>query len=133
MPRVLAAVLALALGAPAVADDNPIVASIKSKLKDPAQPFTLLVTVKVKDGAGEKLEAAFKPAAAATRKEAGNLVYQMSRDTDHPDTYVLYERWKNLDALKEHMDTDYLKKLLAGLGEMAAGPPEIKVLTPVGE
>ena len=133
MPRSLALAAALALATPATADDNPIVAAVRSKLKDPAKPFAMLVAVKLKDGTGDKFAAAFKEAAAATRKEPGNLAYQLNRDADHPDSYVLYERWKSLDDLKTHLDADHTKKLLGVLGESADGRPEIRVLTPVGE
>src|SRR5690349_10077753 len=72
---------ALFWSAPAAAQDkeNPILALVKSELKDAAKPFTMVVTLKVKAGAGPKLEAAFAKAVAATRKEKGNLAYELSR------------------------------------------------------
>jgi quinol monooxygenase YgiN len=47
--------------------------------------------------------------------------------------YVLYERWKNVDALAAHLETDHLKKLLAALPELVEGNPDVEVLIPVGD
>jgi quinol monooxygenase YgiN len=129
----VAALLTAILAAPAFAQDNPIVASVKSRLKDPDKPFTLIVQIKVKEGAGERFEAAFAKARRATRQEKGNLAYDLSRDTQDPSRYLVYERWKNLEALEAHLQTAYIKALLAELPEFSAGPPESRVLLPAGE
>src|SRR5262245_46254956 len=63
--------------ATASAQDHPVVALVKSKVKDPAKPFALLVTIKAKAGKEKELEAAFAPCIAATKKEAGCLAYEL--------------------------------------------------------
>src|SRR5258708_2556602 len=66
--------IVLSLSARARAADekpHPIVATVKAALKDTSKPFTLLVSLKVKDGNEEKFEKAFAKAAAGTRKEKG--------------------------------------------------------------
>jgi quinol monooxygenase YgiN len=133
MKRLFAVALAAVLAAPAAAQDDPIVAAVKPKLKDPAKPFTMTVTAKVKPGMGGKFETAFAAAIKGTRTEAGNVTYQLNRDADHPDTYVVYERWKNLAALEAHVKAEYIQKLLAALPDLLDGQPEVKVYLVAGE
>lgn len=113
--------------------ENPIVTSAKSRLKDPDKPFTLIVRVQVKEGAGKQFEDAFAKAISATRKEKGNLAYDLNRDTENPLRYLVYERWKNLAALEAHLKAPHLKALLAELPKITDGAPESQILLPAGE
>src|SRR5262249_46929452 len=70
------------------ADENPLVARVRAKVKDPAQPFVLLVPIKAKPGMGKALEEAFVPCVAASRKEAGCLAYDLIRDPDDPTAFL---------------------------------------------
>src|SRR5262249_56723830 len=113
--------------------DDPIIAFVKPKLKDASKPFTLMVGVKVKEGTGEKFEAAFAKALQATRKEKGCLTYDLNRDTEDPTRYQVYERWKSLADLEAHLKTDHIKALVAVLPDVTAGRLELRVLLPTSE
>lgn len=113
--------------------ENPIATFVKSRLKAPDKPFTLLVGLKVKVGEEKKLEAAFARAIKATRQEKGCLAYEFNRDTADPTRYLMYERWKSLAALEAHLKTDAIKALLAELPGLTAGAPAPQVLIPAGE
>ncbi|MBM4071578.1 MAG: antibiotic biosynthesis monooxygenase [Planctomycetes bacterium] len=113
--------------------EDPIVAAVKAGLKNPAKPFTMLVIVKVKEDAGGKFESAFAKAQVETRKEKGNRTYDLNRSAKSPAEYLVYERWQDLAALQAHMKTPHIKTLLSEIGDLLAGPPEVKVLVPVGE
>src|SRR4051812_10487750 len=115
-----------ALPAPA-ADDHPVVALVKTKVKDPAKPFALLVTIKAKAGKEKDVEAAFGPAIAATKKEPGCLAYELNRDPDDPTTYVMYERFKSVAALADHLQHDHTQALLKALGPLTDGEIKAKV------
>ncbi len=110
-----------------------MIASVKSRLKNPDKPFTLIVRVQVKEGADKQFEAAFTKAIPASRKEKGNLAYDLNRDTQDPSRYLVYERWKDLAALEAHLKTPHLKALLAELPKLTEGAPESQVLLPAGE
>jgi len=109
---------------------NPIEAEVKASLKDLTKPFTMIVTVKIKEGTGEKFEAAFAKGRAGTRKEKGNLTYEMSRSAKNPQEYIVYERWTNFAALQAHMKEPHLTGMLAEIGDLLAGHPEVKVFIP---
>jgi quinol monooxygenase YgiN len=123
----------LAGRAPAQDQPHPIAVMVKGVLKDPNMPFTLLVRFQAKEGAGEKLEAAFAKAAKATRQEKGCLVYQLNRDLKMSNNYVLYERWQNLAALEAHLKSQHITTLLTELNDLRAAQPEVEVLVPVAE
>jgi (4S)-4-hydroxy-5-phosphonooxypentane-2,3-dione isomerase len=112
--------------------ENPILTLAKASVKNPEKPFTLIVALKVKEGAREKFEAAFARASRATHKEKGNLRYDLNRDTKEPSGYLVYERWKSVAALEQHLKTDHIKELLAALPDLLAGSPEPHILLPVG-
>ena len=121
----LAGVFSVARGA----DDHPAVALVKSKVKDPAKPFALFVTIKAKAGKERELEAAFAPCIAATKKEAGCLAYELNRDPDEPTTYVMFEKFKNVAALEAHLKQDHTTKLLKALEPLTDGELKAKVYT----
>jgi quinol monooxygenase YgiN len=119
--------------APAGEKANPIVAQVKASVKDPTKPFTLIVRLRVKEDAGEKLEAAFAKAIKASRREKGCLAYDLNRDAKAPSLYLVYERWQNLEALEAHLKTPEITALLAQLRGLTDGPPEGQILVPAGD
>jgi quinol monooxygenase YgiN len=120
---------------PAAAQDkeNPIAKEVAANLKNPSKPFTMVVRVKIKDGAAGKFEAAFAKALAATRKEKGFKAYDLNRSVKTPTEYFVYERWQNLAALQAHLKTPHITALLAEIGDLLEAPPEVKVFMPAGE
>jgi quinol monooxygenase YgiN len=130
----LAIAFAVVFGAVPGQDKGPpgeLTARLEAKLGPGEKPFTLLVTVKIKAGQGEKFEAAAAKAAAATRKESGNVAYDFHRDLDTPDRYLLFERWKSVAALKEHLAAAHTQEFLRLVGELGDGPPQIQLFTPL--
>jgi quinol monooxygenase YgiN len=125
--------LLLASFGPAAEPDHPVVATVRAAIQDPSKPFVLVVVIKVKDGAGPKLETAFAKAAKESRKEKGNRAYELSHSTKNSNEYVLYERWENLDALAAHLKTPHFLEVAAALGSLGDGPPNLGVFVPVGD
>jgi quinol monooxygenase YgiN len=109
------------------ADDHPAVALVKSKVKDPAKPFTLLVTIKAKAGKEKELEAAFAPCIAATKKEPGCLAYELNRDPDDSTNYFMFERFKSIAALEAHLKLEHTTKLLNTIPSLTDGEIKVKV------
>ena len=110
-------------------EEHPVVTLIKSKVKDPKKPVAFTVEFQVKAGKEKEFEAAFSPALRATRKEPGCVAYFLNRDTDHPNVYIMYEQFKSVDAIAEHLKAKHTQTLLAAVGPLTEGEPKIKVLT----
>ena len=131
----LSIVLVVASQSPAQDKDkpNPIETEVKANLKDLTKPFVMVVSLKIKDGSAAKFEAAFAKGRAGTRKEKGNLVYELSRSAKSPAEYIVYERWTNFAALQAHLREPHLTAMLAEIGEMLDGAPSVKVYIPAGD
>jgi quinol monooxygenase YgiN len=124
-----ALILGLGLSDARGQDENPVVKLIKSKVKDPAKPFAVLVTFKVKAGKEADFEAAFRPALAATKKEPGCVAYELNRDPDEPAVYVMYEKFRGIPALEFHLAQKHTQTLLATVVPMCEGDLKVKVYT----
>lgn len=135
--RALLFALSLALLTPAnqvrAEEENPIVTLVKTKVKDPGQPFGMTVTFKVRAGAEQSFEEAFTPCVAATRKEPGNLAYFLNRDVEDPSSFLVFERFKSIAALEAHAKTAHVAELLKQIGPLLAGPPSVKVYGVAGQ
>jgi quinol monooxygenase YgiN len=129
----LTVVAVLATRGPAQEKQNPIIGKVKAAVKDSTKPFTLVIHLHVEEGTGPKLEAAFAPAARATRKEKGCLVYELNRDPNMPTDYLVYERWRNLHSLEAHLKSAHTTALLKEIGGIASGPPEFQILVPASD
>jgi quinol monooxygenase YgiN len=121
--------LCLVISSARAQDDHPVVAMVKSKVKDPAKPFALLVTIKAKAGKEKDVEAACAPCIAATKKEPGCLAYELNRDTEHPEVYLMYEKFKSVAALADHLKQEHTQKLLKALPPLLDDEIKAKVFT----
>ena len=110
--------------------EDPLLRAAKEGLSDPTKPFTLVVRFKIKDGQGPKFEAAAVKAVKETRKEKGNLAYELSKTPKGPN-YVIYERWDNLPALEAHLKTDNYKTVAAAVKPLLEAEIDVDLLVPV--
>jgi glyoxylase-like metal-dependent hydrolase (beta-lactamase superfamily II)/quinol monooxygenase YgiN len=143
--------LALALGGrtlaqqaagtqPAAGAGNPILDAIRSKLKDPKAPFTLLVEFEIKPGTLDALLPAIIAAVKGTSGEEGVVQYEFHQSLDSANEMVLIEQWRSFADLEAHFKADYTKAALAELAEVVTPAkeadetnPEISVYQPLGQ
>jgi quinol monooxygenase YgiN len=114
-------------------EEHPFAKAIAAKLTNPAKKFTLIIRATVKEGQAEKFIAAFAEAIEPTRKESGCSRYELSQINGEANSFVVYERWANLEKMKAHLATPHTKKLLETIMPLVDGEPEIVVLTPKAE
>ena len=114
-------------------DEHPVIALVLSKLPDSGRPFTIIADLAAHPGRGGEVAAAIAGSGAVglTRAEPGCLAYEISRDSDAPDRFVAYERWRDVAALRAHLRTAHFAAVGAALGGLLAGAPTVRVLTPV--
>lgn len=62
---------------------------------------------------------------APTRSESGCLNYDLHQDPDEPRHFMLYENWKSLQDLEEHLDKPYLRALKDQEEELFTEPIDI--------
>ena len=112
---------------------NPFVDAAKANVADPKKPFTMVVIIQVKEGQGKAFEDLMKPCIAATRKEKGCIAYDLNRDPKEATKYLVYERWQSIAALEYHTQTEHIKTLFGKIGDVVAGPPDVKFYVVTGE
>lgn len=99
------AATALALSQSALAEIN-----IKA---GPTGEVALVVNFDVKKGAEAEFESVFRRSVTCSRKESGNITFNVVKVLGAERSYVLYEVWRSKDALNSHFERPYTKKLFA--------------------
>ena len=78
--------------------------------------------------------AEFIAAAAAcikeTRKEPGNIAYDLHESVTDPTKMVFVEQWENAEALVPHRGTEHMKTFGRVAVKCFAAPPKIEIITP---
>lgn len=60
-----------------------------------------------------------------TRKEPGNISYQLVQSREAKNIYAFMEQWPNQAALNVHMESEHFKKLIAEISKVVEGQLEI--------
>lgn len=76
------------------------------------ETITIIVPIHSKPEYRERVATWLKELATCTQREAGNHFYILHEVTNHPDCFVIYEKWANQAALDSHMRQEYLVNFL---------------------
>lgn len=90
----------------------------------------VVATLTVKPETRAELIAAATACIAETRKEAGNIAYDMHESITDPTKMVFVEQWENAEALEPHRKSDHMRAFGRVVVNCLAGPPKIEVITP---
>jgi quinol monooxygenase YgiN len=84
------------------------------------------IKFKVKTGKNADFEKAISEMMVGVReKEPGNVYCDLLHLPQDPQTYVIIERYKDVEASRAHVESEYIKKLGAALkNDLLDGPPE---------
>ena len=77
------------------------------------------------DGNADALRAGLTALVHETRKEPGNLSYNLYENTDKPGEFHVYESYRDQAAVQAHMASPHLQKALAEGGPLFGAPPSI--------
>jgi quinol monooxygenase YgiN len=69
--------------------------------------------------------------AAATHKEAGNIMYRIHEVPGKAEQYMIYEKWQDQAALDYHMSQKYLLDFLADEDKLFAGEVKGTICTEI--
>jgi quinol monooxygenase YgiN len=109
---------------------SAILDHLKSVIAHPEQPFTLFVVINIKPGTEDVFLQTARDVVAGTRKEAGNLAYEVHQDRQNPLRFYFFEKWRDFAALEFHFATEHLQHTLKVLGEIETERPILHVATP---
>ena len=65
-----------------------------------------------------------------TRKEKGNIAYDLHESVTDPSKMVFVEQWENAEALVPHRAADHMKAFGRIAVNCLTAPPKIEVITP---
>ena len=89
--------------------------------------IALVATMTARKGKEGELIAAMKGLVAEVRtKEEGTLEYILHQAQENPAVLMVYEKYKDGDALNAHMVTPHFQAAAAKLGELLEGGLGIK-------
>jgi quinol monooxygenase YgiN len=66
----------------------------------------------------------------ATRKEAGNIAYDLHESVTDPERMVFVEQWENAEALVPHRSAEHMKTFGRVAVKCFSAPPKIEIITP---
>ena len=96
------------------------------------EKMILIAKLKVKEGQGEALEKAFEKIMPQVEKEEGTLAYTLAKSLSDPNEYVVYEKYKDDNALAHHSSTPYIQELFDVFETILDGPPELPMYEEIG-
>ena len=90
----------------------------------------VVATLTVKPEMRAELIAGAKDCIAETRKEPGNIAYDMHESVSDPTKMVFVEQWENAEALVPHRKAEHMKTFGRVAVPCFAAPPKIEIITP---
>ena len=89
----------------------------------------VLATLKVKADKTQDFETIFKKLSEDVRSnEEGNIFYQVAKDRENENTYLVLEHYKDQESVDSHGKSDHFRSAGREIGECLDGPPIIKYL-----
>ena len=90
----------------------------------------VVVTLAVKSEMRAELIAGATACIKETRKEPGNIAYDMHASVTDPAKMVFIEQWESAEALVPHRTTEHMKTFGRIFVRCISGPPKIEIITP---
>jgi quinol monooxygenase YgiN len=106
-------------------------AAVNQSVENPK--MMIIAKVAVKPDKTRDFIAAAKEIIEKSNKEAGCSFYQLYQDPYDNAKFVFVEEYKNQAAVDAHFATEHFKGFGAKIGDLVAGPADIKIITVAAE
>ncbi len=93
-----------------------------TEVRERARRILILVTMRARHGAEERLERAVREFVEATGGRAGSLGSTVHRSPDDPQTWFLLERFATEESFARHMASDYFARFQSDQATLLAEP-----------
>jgi quinol monooxygenase YgiN len=77
----------------------------------PADPVTVVAEFHARPGDEDHVRRTLMKMIEPTRREPGNISYDLHQAKDDPTLFFLYENWRSQADLDEHMRKPYFKQM----------------------
>lgn len=85
----------------------------------------VVAIMKAKAGMEQEMEKALREMIPKVEAEKGTLAYTLHRAKKEPGKFLMYEKYPDKEALKEHSSTPHFAELFGKIGPMLDGSPVI--------
>lgn len=89
-----------------------LLSSLSAKELKSGDELLIIANVTAKAEYKDELMKAFEKVVEGTRKEAGNVSYDLYVDTSNPLKFTIVEVWKSQDAINIHNETEHFKEFV---------------------
>lgn len=86
---------------------------------------TVLAKFTAKPGLEDDVKDELLGLVSPTRSEAGCINYDLHQSSDDPRSFMLYENWRSLNDLEDHLEKPYLRALKEKAEKILSEPIEI--------
>ncbi|MFS1512983.1 putative quinol monooxygenase [Chengkuizengella sp. SCS-71B] len=62
-----------------------------------------------------------------SRAESGNISYQLMKDTEKENVYMMVEEWKDVEAVQSHNSSEHFTAFVGKASEYLTSPLDAKV------
>ena len=90
----------------------------------------VVATLTIKPETRAEFIAAATACIKETRKEPGNIAYDLHESVTDPSKMVFVEQWENAEALVPHRGMEHMKTFGRVAVKCFTAPPKIEVITP---
>jgi quinol monooxygenase YgiN len=90
----------------------------------------VVATLTVKPETRAEFIAAATACIKETRKEAGNIAYDMHESVTDPSKMVFVEQWENVEAMGPHGKAEHMRTFGRVAVKCFSAPPKIEIITP---
>lgn len=96
-----------------------------------ASHFEVVAIVKSKPDVEDQLRAEALKLVAPSRKEPGNISYDLFQATDDKSVFAFHENWASMEAFTLHTKTPHFEHFIAVTKDWLDGP--LKILHPISD
>jgi len=93
--------------------------------------IVLVAVLNVAEGKGNEVVEEFKKLVPKVRQDPGTIAYNINQAADNPDKIMVYEKYKDQEALQYHGQTEHFREFGRSTRSLFAGRPEITLYNEV--
>jgi quinol monooxygenase YgiN len=95
---------------------------------DEKGPYCVIAQHRALPGKADAYERRMLADIPLTRSEPGCLAFHIHRDRADPNLFVIYEVWRDMDALRDHFKTPYVQQFVVDSAEYIDGDMQVQWL-----
>ncbi|HGN9373130.1 TPA: putative quinol monooxygenase [Citrobacter pasteurii] len=93
--------------------------------------ISIIAVLKAKPGKTNALKQALKALLLPTRREPGNIEYDLFQLRDTPDVFYVRESWRGQAGLDDHIALPHFQTFILQMNDLLSEPLRLDYLTPI--